>query len=72
MVGRKKSRKEVVMLNRIIDVLILLAAISFIIGMGIGYDFLVQVFAAGTFWRFSIGCVAFAVTLILLQIRDKK
>ena len=59
-------------MGRIIDVLILLAAITFTIGMGIGYGFFVQVFAAGTFWRFSVGCLAFAITLILLQIRDKK
>ena len=60
------------MVGRIIDVLVLLAAITFITGMGIGYGFLVDVFPAGTFWRFSIGCLAFAATLILLQIRDKK
>ncbi|MBN2097145.1 MAG: hypothetical protein JW714_01555 [Candidatus Omnitrophica bacterium] len=59
-------------MSRIVDVLILLAAITFIIGMGIGYGFLVDVFCAGTFWRFSLGCLAFASTLILLQIRDKK
>ena len=59
-------------MNRIVDVLILLAAITFVIGMGIGYGFLVQVFAAETFWRFSVGCLAFASVLILLQIRDKK
>ncbi len=60
------------MIGRLIDVLIILAALAFIVGMGIGYGFFVEVFSAGTFWRFSVGCLAFASTLILLQIRDKK
>ena len=60
------------MVSRVIDILVVLAALSFVAGMGIGYGFFVEVFTAGTFWRFSIGCLAFASTLILLQIRDKK
>ena len=60
------------MMERIVDVLILLAAITFIIGMGIGYGFLVEVFPSRTFWSFSVGCLIFAATLILVQIRDKK
>ncbi len=59
-------------MNRTIDVLIMLAAISFVAGMGVGYGFFVEVFAAGTFWKFSVGCLMFTITLILLQIRDKK
>ena len=59
-------------MNRIIDVLIMLAAISFVVGMGIGYGFLVEVFSANTFWKFSVSCLMFAITLILSQIRDKK
>ena len=59
-------------MNRIIDILIMLAAINFVAGMGIGYGFFVEVFSAATFWKFSVGCLMFAITLILLQIRDKK
>jgi hypothetical protein len=59
-------------MSRLINVLILLAAITFITGMGIGYEFFVPVFPASTFWKFSIGCLAFAATLTLLQIKDKK
>ena len=59
-------------MDRLIDVLIMLAGITFIVGIGIGYGVLLAVFPAGTFWRFSVGCLAFAATLLLLQIRDKK
>jgi len=60
------------MIDRIINILIILAAITFIVGMGIGYGFFVDVFSAGTFWRFSLGCLAFAVALSLIQIKNKK
>ena len=60
------------MVDRIINILILLAAITFIVGMGIGYDFFPRVFAAGTFWRFSVACLCFAIALTLLQIKEKK
>ncbi|MBL7084795.1 MAG: hypothetical protein ISS43_01645 [Candidatus Omnitrophica bacterium] len=60
------------MIDRITNILIILAAITFVVGMGIGYGFFVQVFSAGTFWRFSIGCLSFAVALTLLQIKEKK
>ena len=60
------------MLDRIINILILLAAITFIVGMGIGYGFFPEVFTAGTFWRFSVGCLFFAIALTLLQIKEKK
>ena len=59
-------------MGRIIDVLVMLAGITFVVGMGIGYGFFVDVFSAGTFWRFSVGCLMFAGILILMQIRDKK
>ena len=60
------------MVDRIINILILLAAITFIVGMGIGYRFFPEVFYAGTFWRFSLGCLAFAIALTLIQIKQKK
>jgi hypothetical protein len=59
------------MIGRIINVLILLAAITFIAGMAIGYGLLAEVFPASTFWKFTTGCLLFAVTLTLTQIRDK-
>ena len=59
-------------MDRIIDVLIMLAGITFIVGVGIGYGFFLDVFPAGTFWKFSVGCLMFAGVLILMQIRDKK
>ena len=58
-------------MDRVVNILILLAIATFIIGIGVGYGYVVRVFPAGTFWRFSIGCLAFASTLILRQIRDK-
>ena len=60
------------MIDRITNILIILAAITFVVGMGIGYGFFVQVFSAGTFWRFSVACLFFAIALILLQIKNKK
>ncbi len=59
------------MIKRVIDVLIVLAAVSFIAGRGIGYGLFVEVFPSHTFWKFSIGCLAFAIALTLTQIRDK-
>lgn len=59
-------------MNRLINVLVLLAAILLVGGMGIGYGFIWRVFPAGTFWKFSIACLLFAMTLILVQIREKK
>ena len=58
-------------MERLVDILILLGAISFVLGMGIAYGFLAPAFAAGTLWKFSIGCLAFAIALTLTQIRDK-
>ena len=60
------------MIDRIINILIMLAGITFVVGMGVGYGFFVEVFSAGTFWRFSLGCLSFAVTLSLIQIKNKK
>ena len=60
------------MIERITNILIMLAAITFIVGMGIGYGYFPDVFSAGTFWRFSVGCLFFAITLTLLQMKDKK
>jgi uncharacterized membrane protein YczE len=67
MVKRKEKN-----MNRFINVLIVLAAVSFVVGIGVGYGLILPVFPAGTFWKFSIGCLGFTITLILLQIRDKQ
>ncbi|MCQ9208062.1 MAG: hypothetical protein NG712_01610 [Omnitrophica bacterium] len=60
------------MIDRIINVLIILSAITFIVGMGIGYGYFPDVFSAGTFWKFSVACLFFAITLTLLMIKNKK
>lgn len=59
-------------MNAMINVLILLAGVTFILAVGVGYGLLLQVFPPASFVKFSLACLAFAVTLILLQIRDKK
>ena len=60
-------------MNRLINALILLAALAFVSGT------LARFLGRGTllgneavvYWRGSIGFLAFAVTLLLVQIRDK-
>ncbi len=59
-------------MERLINVLIVLAVASFIIAIGISYGFVVRVFAAASFYKATIACLTLAITLILLQIRDKK
>lgn len=60
-------------MNRLITVLIFLAALAFIVGAlarFLGGGNLVGNEAV-VYWRGSIGFLAFAVTLLLIQIRDK-
>lgn len=59
-------------MKRLINVLILLAAATFIVSIGVGYGLALRVFPAGTFLKFSVACLMFAIALTLLQIRDKK
>ena len=59
-------------MERLINVLIVLAVASFIIAIGVAYGFVVRVFPPVSFYRATIACLTFAITLILLQIRDKK
>ena len=60
-------------MNRLINILIFLAALAFVSGtLGrflsggelLGYE-------AVVYWRGAVGFLAFAVTLLLIQIRDK-
>ena len=59
-------------MDRLINILIILAAVVFIIGIGVGYEFIVAVFSAKAFNNFAMVCLTFAITLILMQIRDKQ
>lgn len=59
-------------MKRLINILILLAAVNFIISIVVGYGLIPPVFPAGTFLKFSVVCLGFAIALTLLQIRDKK
>jgi accessory gene regulator protein AgrB len=59
-------------MERLINVLIVLAVASFIIAIGVSYGFVVRVFLPGAFYKATIACLTLAITLILLQIRDKK
>ena len=60
-------------MNRLVNILIILAALAFIVGT------LARFLGGGTllgneavvYWRGAIGFLAFAATLLLVQIRDK-
>ena len=60
-------------MNKLINILIFLAALAFIVGslarfLGGGYLLGNE---AVVYWRGAVGLLAFAVTLLLIQIRDK-
>jgi len=60
-------------MNRLVNILIILAALAFIVGT------LARFLGGGTllgneavvYWRGAIGFLAFAATLLLVQIRDR-
>ena len=60
-------------MKRLIEALIVLAALAFLVGTTA--RFIIDGPLLGqepvTYWRGAIGLLAFAVTLLLLQIRDK-
>jgi len=60
-------------MKMLVNILIILAAIAFLVGTAIrflhGGHFLGQ--EPVVYWRGAIGFLAFASTLILMQIRDK-
>ena len=60
-------------MNRLINILILLAALAFVSGTLArflsGGDLMGH--EAVVYWRGAVGFLAFAITLVLIQIRDK-
>jgi len=62
-------------MNQSIYVLLVLAALAFLVGAFVVYiPFSPSSFlgvSATTYWRGAIGLLAFAITLLLVQIRDK-
>ncbi len=57
----------------LINVLIILAAAAFVLGIVMklgGTEPLFGRVPPLTIWRFTIGCLAFAMTLLLIQIRN--
>jgi hypothetical protein len=58
----------------LIHVLVILAAAAFVLGIILrlaGVETLFGTVYPLTIWRFTIGCLAIAMTLTLMQIRDK-
>ena len=57
----------------IVHILVILAAAAFVLGIAMklgGIETLFGRVPPVTIWRFTVGCLAFAMTLILMQIRD--
>ena len=53
--------------------MVILAAAAFVLGIAMklgGIETLFGRVPPVTIWRFTVGCLAFAMTLILMQIRD--
>lgn len=60
-------------MNRLINILLIGAVISLLLAMVAKQGvFAATVYYPVTFWRFSMSCLTFAISLALLQIRDKK
>jgi len=60
-------------MKTVIDVLILMAAIAFALGVFLRiFDTLLIGMPPLYYWRFAIGCLAFAIALSLRGLLDKK
>ena len=58
----------------LVHILVILAAAAFVLGIILrlaNVQYLFGTVEPLTIWRFTIGCLAIAMTLVLMQIRDK-
>jgi len=58
----------------LVHILVILAAAAFVLGIVMKLADLGPLFGTVppfTIWRFTMGCLAFAMTLTLMQIRDR-